>query len=109
MPALVYSPCVAQITVRADDDLIERVKAAAARSGRSMNEWVTRVLDVATNPEFELDEATRLRELLREAGLLDEPVRREPAPPIDEERLAKARRAAGKGTPLSHLVIEGRG
>ena len=71
-------------------------------------EDASRVLDVATNPEFEVDEATRLRELLREAGLLYEPVRREPAPPIEEERLAGARRAAGKGTPLSQLVIDGR-
>ncbi|MEO1062265.1 MAG: toxin-antitoxin system HicB family antitoxin [Actinomycetota bacterium] len=100
---------MAQITVRADEDVVERVKAAAARSGRSMNEWVTRVLDVASNPQFEADEATRLRELLRDAGLLSEPTRPEPAPPVDEERLARARRAAGKGTPLSQLVADGRG
>lgn len=96
-----------QITVRANDGLVERIKAAAGDCGQSMNQWIVRVLDAATDPDLESDEVTRLREKLRRAGLLAE-VSRADYRPVDQQRLAEARRAAGQGTPVSQLVIDGR-
>jgi hypothetical protein len=84
------------------------VKRAAAQQGRSVNEYLTRVLDTATNPDLADDERQRTRERLARAGLLLEtrPLDRErPAP----EELARAREAAGKGMPLSDVVSEDRG
>jgi hypothetical protein len=73
----------------------------------SMNEYLTQVLDAATNPDLAGDEATRVRERLERAGLLLPPrsPRVRPAP----EAVARARKAAGSGAPLSELVNEGRG
>jgi hypothetical protein len=99
---------MAQVTLRTPDELLERVRHAAASSGRSVNEWITRVLDAATDPELSDSEADRVRERLSRAGLLAEPSSRRVTRP-SADALADARRAAGKGTPLSDLVIEGRG
>jgi hypothetical protein len=52
------------------------------------------------------DEAQRLRERLRLAGLLAEPGERRIRPPREE--VAGARRRAGSGTALSQLVSEDR-
>ena len=98
-----------QITLRADDELVARVKQVAADSGRSMNDWACRVLDAATDPDLAGDEATRLRERLRLAGLLYEPEPDRRRTPIDPERLARARAALGGGKPLSEIVLEDRG
>jgi hypothetical protein len=98
---------VAQLTIRTDPELVERVRIAASGSGCSMNEWVTLVLRAATDPDTEDREIARLRARLRLAGLLTDlppsPVER---PPADAERAAAAR--AGQGTPLSDLVREDR-
>ena len=96
-----------QLTIRADEELVARVKAAAQRRGRSMNEHVVAVLDAATNPELAGDEAERLRERLRLAGVVaDLAPRSGPRPAAD--RVAKARRRAGRGTPLARLVTDSR-
>jgi len=98
---------MAQVTWRTPDELLERVRHAASGSGRSVNEWITRVLDAATDPELSGSDADRVRERLARAGLLAEPssrqVTRPPAEAVDD-----ARRAAGQGTPLSDLVSDGR-
>jgi len=72
-----------------------------------MNEYLTQVLDAATNPDFAGDEAQRVRERLERAGLLLAP--RSPQVRPDAEEVARARAAAGAGTLLSQLVDEGRG
>ena len=71
-----------------------------------MNQFVTSVLDAATNPDLNTDEAGRVRERLARAGLLvaDAPPRRRPA----GEAVAAARAAAGAGTALSALITDGR-
>jgi hypothetical protein len=97
----------AQITVRADAVLIERVRSAARRANRSMNDYVVSVLDAATNPEAISDDAERLRERLRNAGLLSEPAPRRPRRP-EASAVAKARARAGRGTPLSDIVTTSR-
>lgn len=55
---------MAQMTWRSSDELLERVRRAAERQGRSMNEYVSAVLDDATNPALAGTEADRLRERL---------------------------------------------
>jgi hypothetical protein len=100
---------MAQVSWRADDGLVERVKRSAAASGRSLNEFVTLVLDVATDPARAGTEAERVRERLRHAGLLEPP-----SPPAS--RRSRPTRAAveaascraAKGTSLAKLVSEGR-
>jgi hypothetical protein len=95
-----------QMTWRAPADLIERVRRAAGRQHRSMNDYVTAVLDAATNPGLAGSEAERLRERLDQAGLLAEPGERRRRPPPEEA--AGARKRAGVGTALSQLVSEDR-
>jgi plasmid stability protein len=97
-----------QLTIRADDGLLHRVRAAAAARGSSMNEYVTGVLDAATNPDLAGDEAQRVRERLAAAGLLDVPSHPATARP-SPARAAAARRAAGAGTTLAELVSTDRG
>lgn len=71
-----------------------------------MNEFLTLVLDAATNPDLAGSDAVRVRVRVRErlalAGLLAPPgiPRSRPAP----GDVARAREAAGRGTPLSDIV-----
>jgi Arc-like DNA binding dprotein len=95
-----------QMTWRAPADLLERVRRAAQRQHRSMNDYVTAVLDAATNPRLAGSEAERLRERLDQAGLLAEPGEPRRRPPGEEA--AGARSRAGTGTALSQLVSEDR-
>jgi len=71
-----------------------------------MDEFITSVLGAATGPESAGTEAERIRERLARAGVLVErgPWHRRP----DAEAAGRARRAAGRGTPLSELVARGR-
>ena len=94
------------MTWRAPADLIERVRRAARRQHRSMNDYVTAVLDAATNPRLAGTEVERLRERLDQAGLLTEPSERHRRPPREEAD--GARRRACVGTALSQLVSEDR-
>ena len=99
---------MAQLTLRLDDELARDVKAHAAAAGRSVNAWVLAVLGAAVDPDLADTEAERIRSRLARAGLLAEP-RGNEAPRPDPERVARARKAAGKGASLSQLVSEGRG
>ncbi len=100
---------MAQLTLRADGELVEQLKASAAAAGASMNQWATMVLRAAVDPDLEGEEAERIRERLRRAGLLEESgeiVRR--ARPSPQE-LEAAGRVAGRGKALSTYVVEERG
>ena len=90
------------------EGLLARVREVSRRSGRSMNEYVTMVLDAATDPDLETDDARRVRERLIAAGLVDPSFERPRTRMPDEAELAEARRAAGTGTPLSDLISDGR-
>ncbi len=96
-----------QVTWRAPDELVERTRQAAAREGRSLNDYLTRLAQAATDPELAGSDAERIRERLSLAGLLAPagPPARSP----DPAAVARARRRAGRGTPLSDLVAEERG
>ncbi len=71
-----------------------------------MNEFLTRVLAAATDPDLGGSDVQRIRERLAQAGILapDGPPRRRP----DPADVARARRAAGTGTQLSELVTRER-
>lgn len=100
---------MAQLTVRLDDDLARELKAHAAELGRSVNSWVVDVLNAAVNPDLADSEAERTRARLERAGLLAKRPARPRAAPPGGAVVERARKAAGKGTPLSRLVSEGRG
>jgi plasmid stability protein len=102
-----YHACMAQLTIRATDDLIRRVKSSAAEVGRSMNDYVTSVLDAATDPDLADSAAERVRERLGRAGLLVTPARtsgRRPSP----DAIAAAGARAATGRALSDFVADGR-
>lgn len=76
-----------------------------------MNDYVSSVLDAATNPDLAGSLAENVRDRLARAGLLldepedgDETVRH----PIDSDHFNAARRRAGTGTTLASLVADGR-
>ncbi|MGH4021433.1 MAG: transcriptional regulator [Pseudonocardiaceae bacterium] len=93
---------MAQVTWRAPDELVARVRHAADQRGSSINEFVTRVLDAATDPDLVDDESLRVRERLASAGLLAPLGPPRPRPADDD--LARARHRAGHGHQLSELV-----
>ena len=72
-----------------------------------MNEWVTLVMEAATNPDLEHDDAARIRQRLRQAGLLEDPSGSPRARP-DGRRVAAARKKAAGGTPLSEVITQER-
>ena len=97
---------MAQLTWRPSDELLSRVRAAAAESGRSVNDYVNSVLDAATNPALAGSDVERLRQRLQQAGLLAPPGRPRTRPPADAVESARAH--AGRGKPLSEIVAESR-
>jgi hypothetical protein len=96
---------MSQITIRAGDDLILRGKQCASEQGRSMNEYVTLVLEVATDPSRATTAGERVRERLARAGLLADLPPFEGVRP-DRARVEEAAREAAKGTPLSDIISE---
>lgn len=99
---------MAQLTIRLDDRLAREVAVYAGALGRSVNGWVVAVLAAAVDPELEESDAERTRARLARAGLLLTPERRSAGVRPDPEQVDRARRAAGAGTQLSSLVVDGR-
>lgn len=99
-------PPMAQVTWRAPDELVDRLRHAAADEGRSLNDYLTRLARAATDPALAGSGLERLRERLGRAGLLAE--RGPEAQRPDPAAVARARRRAGRGTPLSDLVVTDR-
>ncbi len=92
-----------QVTWRADDDLVARVKLTAQHLDMSMNEYLTQILQTATDPSRSSSTMEEVRARLRLAGLLVEPDYPD-FPPPDEALVEEAMERAGQGTPLSELV-----
>lgn len=93
---------MAQITWRAPDSLVERVQLLARAEGISMNEFLSRVLTLATDSDENDPLAVRLRDRLRAAGMLADGV--PPGVRPSAEAVTRARSAAGRGTPVSEVV-----
>ncbi len=102
-----YHAFMPQLTLRIDERLAGDLKTHAAKARRSVNSWASQVLQAAVDPDLAGTDAQRTRERLARAGLLVTPPARERRRP-DAKRLARARRAAGRGTSLSALVLEDR-
>ncbi|MGH8970050.1 MAG: transcriptional regulator [Actinomycetes bacterium] len=98
---------MAQISWRAPDELADRVRHAARDHGWSVNEYVSRVLAAATDPDTAGDDGRAVRERLSHAGLLV-PVGGTPRERPPARSVAAARRRAGTGTSAADLVSEGR-
>lgn len=86
---------------------MQLVQNTAAHEGRSMNDYLTRVLTAATSPGNSEPDIVRMRARLARAGVLGEVPTRGAERPVPEE-LERARLEAGRGVPLSDLVAEGR-
>ncbi|MEQ3552952.1 transcriptional regulator [Pseudonocardia nematodicida] len=97
---------MSQVTWRAPDELVERLRQVASGEGRSLNEYLTRLVRAAVDPDTAEDGLERIRERLARAGVLAPAGVPHVRP--DADAVAEARRAAGRGTPLSDLVSDGR-
>ena len=100
---------MAQMTWRASEELLERVRKQAVQQGKSLNEWVTAVLDAVSNPDTAGSERAQIRERLAVGGLLQAQSSEPEASRPSRRQFEAARAAAGHGTPLSDLVAKGRG
>lgn len=99
---------MSQLTIRLSEELVARLKDASAASGRSMNGWISAVLEAAVDPETATDEGTRVRERLARAGLLARSLEPMPTHRPDDSAVDRARVAAARGRSLAELVSEGR-
>lgn len=97
---------MAQVSWRADNEIVKRAKHAAAWSNRSLNEYITLVVSAASNPDFAGSESEAVRERLAAAGLLGA-TKAPRSRPSDAEVKAAGERAAS-GTPLDELISTGR-
>jgi plasmid stability protein len=102
---------MSQLTIDLPQDVFERLRAQAARSGKPI-ELVASELLSEQLPPAELSERARAREVLRAAGLLAEPtpemlaIAAQSTATLAEVQAAFARVG---GQPLSEIVIEQRG
>jgi hypothetical protein len=97
-----------QFSVRLSDERGRAVRQLAAARGASINQTFEDLVAAATDPALADDDRQALRERLARAGLLfDLSVLPDVDAPADAD-LARARAAAGQGTPLATLVSEGR-
>src|SRR5687767_3112972 len=97
-----------QFSVRLSDEHGAAVRRLAAARRRSINQTFEDLVAAATNPEHAGSELVALRERLNRAGLVFDVSVLPEAPAPSEQDLERARAAAGRGTPLSDLVSEGR-
>ena len=93
-----------RVTWRADDELVARVKMRAKEQQVSMNEFLTRIAQAATDPSTSSSTVEEIRSRLKLAGLLSDFQAPDPGPPPDQAAVAAAMKRAGQGTPLSELV-----
>lgn len=97
-----------QFSVRLGDDHGDAVRRLAAARGRSVNQTFEDLVVAATDPAHASSDLEALRERLARAGLAFDTAALPDAPAPGERELARARAAAGRGTPLAELVSEAR-
>lgn len=90
-----------------DDELLDRVRNSAEAAGMSVNRYITRALSLVTSEDDQSTEAQRMRQRARAAGLLSSDELPGESDVSDEE-LAALRAIAGRGKPVSEIVLEDR-
>lgn len=70
-----------QLILRVSPELHQRIAARAAREGKSVNAWVTQLLDASVDADVADDRQARARAKAAELGWLSD----NDAPPVDEE------------------------
>jgi hypothetical protein len=96
-----------QMSWRVTDEVLERVRRQAHAQGQSLNEWVTLVMQAASDPAYATTDAERIRERLAAAGILHVPT------PVtrkahSRKAVSKARAEAGEGRSLADIVVTDR-
>ena len=106
-------PTLSEVILHLPADLYERLRWEANRAGKPAplmaQEWLAERLAATSPPE--LDERTRVTEVLRAAGMLAElgpELRARADPTISLEKVQAALDRAG-GKPLSEIILEQRG
>jgi predicted transcriptional regulator len=97
-----------QFSVRLSDEHAAGVRRLAAARRRSINQTFEDLVAAATDPAHAGSGLAALRERLDRAGLAFDLSTLPETPRPDERELERARAAAGRGTPLSALISEGR-
>ena len=97
-----------QFSVRLSDELGRAVRQLAAARGASINQTFEDLVAAATDPALADDDRQALRERLARAGLVFDVTALPDVDAPSEDEVARARAAAGSGTPLAQLVSEGR-
>jgi hypothetical protein len=97
-----------QFSVRLSDERAAAVRRLARARARSVNQTFEDLVAAATDPAHAGDERAALVERLERAGLVFAlKALPDMTAPSDDE-VARARAAAGRGTPLSDIVSENR-
>ncbi len=100
---------MAQVSWRAPDELVALAKQRARALNTSLNEYLTLVVEAATDPQHAGSEAAEVRERLAAAGLLAEPFARPSSVRSDPRAVRAAGRRAARGKPVSEILLEDRG
>ena len=97
-----------QFSVRLSDERGQAMRRLAAARGASINQTFEDLVAAATDPALADDDRQALRERLARAGLVFDLAALADVEAPTEEEFARARAAAGRGTPLAQLISEGR-
>lgn len=92
-----------QLILRVSDDLHRRISARAAREGKSVNAWVTDLLDMTVDADVTEDRQTRAAAKAAELGML---VIYDDIPEYDEETLRRGEAALRELAPEIVRILE---
>jgi plasmid stability protein len=87
---------VKQLILRVSDDLHRRIKARAAREGKSVNAWTSQLLDAVVDADVAEDRQARAAAKAAELGML---VVYDDIPEYDEETLRRGEEALRELAP----------
>lgn len=92
-----------QLILRVSPDLHRRIAARAAREGKSVNAWVTNLLDATVDADVAEDRQARAAAKAAELGML---VVYDDIPEYDEETLREGRRVLEELAPEIVRILE---